>query len=90
MADTCQFSADIIGHSVRAKYISRIVFNDQVSDLAPLKRHAGLKTLNLAGLPVADLSVLLELKQLEEVTISADMQPAADALGDVPFAVRVE
>ena len=64
--------------------------HSQVSDLAPLKRHAGLKTLNLAGLPVADLSVLLELKQLEEVTISADMQPAADALGDVPFAVRVE
>ena len=64
--------------------------HSQVSDLSPLKRHAGLKTLNLAGLPIADLSVLLELKQLEEVTISADMQPAADALGDVPFAVRVE
>ena len=64
--------------------------HSQVSDLSPLKRHTGLKTLNLAGLPVADLSVLLELKQLEEVTISADMQPLADALGDVPFAVRVE
>ena len=64
--------------------------HSQVSDLSPLKRHTGLKTLNLAGLPVSDLSVLLELKQLEEVTISADMQPAADALGDVPFAIRVE
>ena len=64
--------------------------HSQVSDLSPLKRHTGLKTLNLAGLPIADLSVLPELKQLEEVTISADMQPAADALGDVPFAIRVE
>ena len=59
--------------------------HSQVSDLSPLKRHVGLKTLNLAGLPVSDLSVLLELKQLEEVTISADMQSLVDALGDVPF-----
>ncbi len=64
--------------------------HSQVSDLSPLKRHVGLKTLNLAGLPVSDLSVLLELKQLEEVTISADMQSLVDALGDVPFTVRVE
>ena len=64
--------------------------HSQVSDLSPLKRHVGLKTLNLAGLPVSDLSVLLELKQLEEVTISADMQSLVDVLGDVPFTVRVE
>ena len=39
---------------------------------------------------ITDLSVLLQLPQLEEVIISEDMRPAAEALGDVPFTVRVE
>ncbi len=56
-----------------------------VSDLSPLALHKGLKVLKLAGLPVTDLSVLLELPQLEEVYISEELRPAAEALGPVPF-----
>ena len=41
-------------------------------------------------LPLTAPLFLQKLKQLEEVTISADMQPVVDALGDVSFAVRVE
>lgn len=61
-----------------------------VTDLSPLAVHTGLKVLKIAALPVTDLSVLRELPQLEEVIISEDMRPAAEALGDVPFTVRVE
>ena len=61
-----------------------------VTDLAPLAVHTGLKVLKISELPVTDLSVLLQLPQLEEVIISEDMRPAAEALGDVPFTVRVE
>ena len=61
-----------------------------VTDLAPLAVHTGLKVLKISELPVTDLSVLVQLPQLEEVIISEDMRPAAEALGDVPFTVRVE
>ena len=61
-----------------------------VSDLSPLKLHKGLKVLKLAGLPVTDFSVLLELPQLEEVYISEALRPAAEALGPVPFAIVYE
>lgn len=61
-----------------------------VTDLSPLAVHTGLKVLKISELPVTDLSVLLQLPQLEEVIISEDMRPAAEALGDVPFTVRVE
>ncbi len=61
-----------------------------VSDLSPLALHKGLKVLKLAGLPVTDLSVLLELPQLEEVTISEELRPAAEALGPVPFSFVYE
>ena len=56
-----------------------------VADLAPLALHKGLKVLKLAEIPVTDLSVLLELPQLEEVYISQTQRPAAEALGQVPF-----
>ena len=56
-----------------------------VADLAPLALHKGLKVLKLAETPVTDLSVLLELPQLEEVSISRTQRPAAEALGQVPF-----
>ena len=61
-----------------------------VTDLSPLAVHTGLKVLKISELPVTDLSVLLQLPQLEEVIVSEDMKPAAEALGDVPFTVRVE
>ena len=61
-----------------------------VSDLSPLALHKGLKVLKLAGLPVTDLSVLLELPQLEEVYISEELRPAAEALGPVPFSFVYE
>lgn len=61
-----------------------------VSDLSPLLLHSGLKVLRLSALLVTDLSVLKELPQLEEVTLSADMKSAADALGEVPFSILFE
>ena len=61
-----------------------------VSDLSPLALHKGLKVLKLAGLPVTDLSVLLELPQLEEVYISEELRHAAEALGPVPFSFVYE
>ena len=61
-----------------------------VTDLAPLAVHTGLKVLKISELPDTDLSFLLQLQKLEEVIISEDMRPAAEALGDVPFTVRVE
>ena len=61
-----------------------------VTDLAPLAVHTGLKVLKISELPVTDLSVLMQLPQLEEVIISEDMKQAVEALGDVPFTVRVE
>ncbi len=62
----------------------------EVSDLSPLALHKGLKELKLAGLPVADFSVLLELPQLKEVTVSEEQRAAIEALGDVPFIIRCE
>lgn len=56
-----------------------------VTDLSPLAAHKGLKVLKLTALPVTDLSVLLELPQLEEVYIGEALRPAAAALGTVPF-----
>ena len=61
-----------------------------VSDLSPLSGHAGLKVLRLTGLPVRDWSVLTELKQLEEVSVSAEQRPALEALGELPFTVLYE
>ena len=61
-----------------------------ISDLSPLAMHKGLKALKLAGLPVTDFSVLLELPQLEEVSVSEDARIAMEALGDVPFTILYE
>lgn len=61
-----------------------------VTDLAPLAVHSGLKRLNLAATPVKDLSVLLSLPLLERVTLSHNMAPLAEALGEVEFEVRYE
>ena len=55
-----------------------------VADLAPLALHKGLKVLKLAGLPVADFSVLKELPRLEEVYVSEEQTEAIEALGTVP------
>lgn len=61
-----------------------------VADLSPLAAHKGLKILKLAGLPVRDLRVLLDLPQLQEVYIGEEMRPAAEALGRVHFTFRYE
>lgn len=61
-----------------------------VTDLSPLAVHTGLKVLNLAAVPAADLSVLLQLPQLQSVTISEDLQPMVNELGEVPFSVNIE
>ena len=62
----------------------------EVSDLSPLALHKGLKALKLAGLPVTDFSVLLELPLLEEVYVSQERSSAIEALGALPFSVHYE
>ena len=66
------------------------ISHTDVTDLSGLIWHTGLKRLNLAGLPVSDLSVLKELPLLEEVVLSSEMEPLAEALGEVNFTVRYE
>ena len=61
-----------------------------VADLTPVTIHAGLVHLNIAAIPAKDLSPLKTLPMLQEVIVSQDMLPLIDALGDVPFDVRVE
>lgn len=60
-----------------------------VTDLSPLAVHTGLKILNIASTPVDDLGVLMQLPQLESITISEDMCPLVQALGEVLFSVYV-
>ena len=52
--------------------------------------HTGLKRLRLAGTDVRDLTPLLALPKLESITLSRDMEPLLEALGEVPFAVEWE
>lgn len=61
-----------------------------VSDLTPLTVHTSLKRLRLAGTGVRDLTPLLSLPKLERITLSRDMAPLLDALGEAPFAVEWE
>lgn len=61
-----------------------------VSDLSPLALHKGLKVVKLQGLPVTDFRVLLELPQLEEVSVSEEQRAMVEALGEVPFRVIFE
>ncbi len=61
-----------------------------VSDLSHLALHPGLRTLNIAAIPADDLSPVLALPQLETLVVSQDMLPLVEALGEVPFEVRVE
>ena len=60
-----------------------------VTDLSPLAKHTDLKRLNIAELAVSDLSVLKEMPLLEEVTVSENMTPFAEKLGDVTFDIHV-
>ncbi len=78
----------VLDHVTRLERLE--IDHTAVLDLSPLALHKGLKVLKLAGLPVTDLSVLLELPQLEEVTISEELRPAAEALGPVPFSFVYE
>ena len=73
----------VLDHVTRLERLE--IDHTEVSDLSPLALHKGLKVLKLAGLPVTDFSVLLGLPRLEEVYISEEMRPAAEALGRVPF-----
>ena len=60
-----------------------------VTDLAPLAAHTGLKILNIVAVPADDLSVLLQLPQLHSITISEDLRPLVNELGDVSFSVNI-
>ncbi len=65
------------------------IAHSSVTDLSPLALHRGLKILNLSSIPVSDLSVLLELPQLQSITISEDLRPLVQALGEVSFSVYI-
>ena len=64
--------------------------NCKVTDLAPLLNHPELRTLNIKGLDLEDLSILLELPKLERVVIGPGLEEKAAALGDCPFEIVVE
>ena len=61
-----------------------------VADLSPLTIHSGLRNLKMAAVPVKDLSPLLELPQLESVTLSRDMEPLAQTLSESGITVIYE
>ena len=66
------------------------ISHTDVGDLSKLEEHAGLKRLNIAGIPAQDLSVLKVLPQLETVTISSEMESLAPAPEEVGFEIRYE
>ena len=66
------------------------ISHTDVRDLSLLAVHAGLKTVNLAGLPADDLSVLLSLPQLRRVVLSRDMEKLAEQIKDAPFEIQYE
>jgi len=78
----------VLDHVTRLERLE--IDRTEVSDLSPLRLHRGLKVLKLAGLPITDFSVLSELPQLEEVSVSEEQRQAIEALGDVPFTVVFE
>lgn len=73
----------VLDHVTRLERLE--IDHTAVADLAPLAMHKGLKVLKLAEIPVTDLSVLLELPQLQEVYLSEELRPIAEALGQVAF-----
>ena len=70
-------------------FVDCVVFGKRATALGNIL-HKGLKVLKLAGLPITDFSVLLELPQLAEVSVSEDARIAMEALGDVPFTTLYE
>ena len=73
----------VLDHVTRLERLE--IDHTAVADLASQAMHKGLKVLKLAEIPVTDLSVLLELPQLQEVYLSEELRPIAEALGQVPF-----
>ena len=78
----------VLDHVTRLERLE--IDHTAVSDLSPLALHKGLKVLKLAGLPVTDLSVLPELPQLEEVSVSEEQRKAIEDLGEVSFRIIYE
>ena len=66
------------------------ISHSNVSDLSPITVHTGLRTLKMSAVPVKDLSPLLALERLESLTISENMAPLLEGLGDYSFEVRYE
>ena len=64
--------------------------HSKVTDLTPLLHHPELRVLNIKGLPLEDLSILLSLPDLEQVTIGPGLAEKAEALGDCPFEIIIK
>ena len=65
--------------------------NTAVSDLTPLAQHQSLSYLRLSHLAIDDLSVLLKLPNLQQVTLSREMQTMAEAIADkADFSIEYE
>ena len=78
----------VLDHVTRLESLE--IDHTDVSDLSPLALHKGLKELKLAALPATDFSVLLDLPQLEKVTVSEGQRQAIEALGEVSFTILYE
>ena len=61
-----------------------------VTDLGPLAVHSGLRHLKMPAAPVKDLRPLLEMPLLESVTLSREMEKAAEELEGRRFEIIYE
>ena len=61
-----------------------------VTDLGPLAVHSGLRHLKMPATPVKDLRPLLEMPLLESVTLSREMEKAAEELEGRRFEIIYE
>lgn len=81
---TLEFLAEVNGLE------SLDINNTAVTDLTELTAHQTLKHLRLSGLRVDNLSILLELPNLETVTLSRDMESLAEAFDHTSFIIIYE
>lgn len=62
----------------------------RLTGLEGIEVHGKLTYLRISGCRIADLSPVLQLPRLETLVIDSNQRAAAEALGRVPFEIRVE